>query len=325
VLGPLSGVTNGSFSIPTTGVASTNGYYQVLLAALDGGGHGATNSVSIFPAPASVSPAWASFYPFDSSGQDSSNLFNGTLQGGAAIQTDPQQGNVLNLSGSSQYVNLPAGAGSAQTISGWLKWRGGGAWQRVFDFGRDTQHWFFLTPRDNFGTMQCAITTDSPNYVRVIEAPVAYPANQWNRFAVVLDGRQGIFYLNGSAIAVNNSMNLLASDVAPLNCWLGRSEFVADPYLNAMIDAFALNSAALAPEAVLAGPVPPTLRATTSGSLINLSWPQWAGPMNLYAAMNLNPPTTWLLVTNVPTGASGQWTLSLPLSGSARFFRLQWP
>lgn len=325
VLGPLTGATNGTFNISTTGSASTNGYYQVLLAAVDGGGHGATNSVTIFPAPTSASSAWASFYPFDSGGQDSSNLFNGTLQGGATIQADSQQGNVLNLSGSSQYVNLPAGAGNAQTVSGWLKWRGGNAWQRIFDFGRDTQHWFFLTPRDNLGTMQCAITADSPNYVRVIEAPVAYPLSQWNRFAVVLDGRQGILYLNGSAIAVNNSVNLLPSDVAPVNCWFGRSEFVADPYLNGLIDSFALNSTALSSDAVFAGPVPPTLRASVTGGSINLSWPQWAGPINLYSTASLNPPSAWLVVTNVPTGASGQWNLSLPVTGSARFFRLQWP
>ena len=325
VLGPLTGVTNGSYNIPATGAASTNGYYQVLLAAVDGGGHGATNSVSIFPAPTSVSSAWASFYPFDSGGQDSSNLFNGTLQGGAAIQADAQQGSVLNLSGSSQYVSLPAGAGSAQTVSGWLKWRAGGAWQRIFDFGRDTQHWFFLTPRDNLSTMQCAVTADSPNYVRVIEAPIAFPANQWNRFAVVLDGRQGILYLNGSAIAVNNSVNLLPSDVVPLNCWYGRSEFVADPYLNGWLDSFALNSVALSPEAVMAGPVPPTLRANIAGSSITILWPQWAGPMNLYSTPSLNPPATWAVVTNVPAAAGGQWNLSLPLSGSARFFRLQWP
>jgi len=206
-----------------------------------------------------------------------------------------------------------------------LKWRGGGAWQRIFDFGRDTQHWFFLTPRDNLGTMQCAITTDSPNYVRVIEAPLAYPTSQWNRFAVVLDGRQGILYLNGNAIAVNNSVNLLPSDVAPLNCWFGKSEFAADPYLNGMLDSFALNSAALAPEAIVASPVTPTLRATMAGASINLSWPQWSGPMNLYSTASLNPPAPWLVVTNVPTAASGQWTLSLLSTGPGRFFRLQWP
>jgi arabinan endo-1,5-alpha-L-arabinosidase len=325
VLGPLTGQTNGSFNIPGTGSASTNGYYQVLLSALDGGGHRATNSVSIFPAPTSSSSAWASFYPFDSGAQDSSNIFNGTLLGGASIQTDSQQGAVLNLSGSSQYVNLPAGAGNAQTISGLFKWRGGGAWQRIFDFSRDTQHWLFLTPRDNLGTMQCAITADSPNYVRVVEAPVAFPLNQWNRFAVVLDGRQGILYLNGSAIAVNNSVNLLPSDVAPLNCWFGKSEFSADPYLNGMLDSFALNSAALAPEGIMMGPIAPTLRATMAGTSISLSWPQWSGPMNLYSTASLNPPASWQAVTNLPVGASGQWSLSLPVTGSARFFRLQWP
>jgi hypothetical protein len=92
-----------------------------------------------------------------------------------------------------------------------------------------------------------------------------------------------------------------------------------------MLDSFALNSAALAPEGIMMGPIAPTLRATMAGTSISLSWPQWSGPMNLYSTASLNPPASWQAVTNLPVGASGQWSLSLPVTGSARFFRLQWP
>src|SRR5262249_27785185 len=143
VLGPLSGVTTGTFNIASTGAAATNGYYEVLLAATDSVDRKATNSVRIY----SVPPAsdWTSFYPFDNGAQDASNRFNGALNGGASIQSDAARGNVLNLSGSSQYVRLPAGASAEQSIAGWVKWRGGNAWQRVFDFGNNTLQWFFLT------------------------------------------------------------------------------------------------------------------------------------------------------------------------------------
>ena len=73
----------------------------------------------IFPAAAlTVNSNWVSYFPFTSSAQDVSNIFNGTLTGGAAIQSDATRGNVLNLSGANQYVSLPAGIGAAPAVSG---------------------------------------------------------------------------------------------------------------------------------------------------------------------------------------------------------------
>src|SRR5262249_11025147 len=136
---------SGNYTIPLSGAAATNGYYQFLLSAVDSVGRAATNLVAIFPAGAASPTNLGSFYPFTTGAPDASNLFNGTLVGGASIQTDPARGKVLNLSGSSQYVSLPAGAANAQTISGWVYWRGGSAWQRTFDFGQNNTRWFFFT------------------------------------------------------------------------------------------------------------------------------------------------------------------------------------
>lgn len=266
VLGPLNGVSNGSFNIPATGTAATNGFYQILLSAVDTAGRTATNSASIFPAP--TVPGWASFYPFTSGAQDASNNFNGTFKNGASIVSDPVRGNVLNLvSPSSQYVSLPAGAGAAQTISGWIKWNGGNSWQRIFDFGNSTSQFFFLTPSDASNLPQCGITPSASVYVQTIESPVTFPTSQWLHFAVVMDGRQGILCLNGNAVAVNNSVNLLPSDIGSTNCYFGRSEFPADPYFNGRLSALRLNSSALsllqiiAPQPVITQPVEGSLFA----------------------------------------------------------------
>ncbi len=256
VYGPASGLTSGSFTIPASGLPATNGFYQVQLAAVDILGRAATSSVSIYPQPATLSPGWSSFYPFTSGAQDASNSFNGTLENGASIVNDSVRGNVLNLLPlTSEYVNLPAGAGSAETVSGWLKWEGGNAWQRVFDFGQSTSDFFFLTAADNTGYPQCAITADAAIYNQVIESPVIIPANQWIPFAVVMNGREGILYLNGTAVAVNNSVNLLPSDLAPTKVNLGKSEFSADPYFNGRLSDVRLNSAAV-PMAQLLAPLP---------------------------------------------------------------------
>jgi Glycosyl hydrolases family 43/Concanavalin A-like lectin/glucanases superfamily len=265
VSGPLSGIANGTFTIPANGAPATNGFYQIVLVAMDSADRSATNSVSIFPSAITPPPSWASFYPFTTSAQDASNLYNGTLQGGASVENSPPHGNVLNLSGSGQYVSLPAGAGSAQTVSGWVKWGGGSEWQRIFDFGQNDLDYFFLTPADSSGLVQCAITTDIPVYNQIIESPSAFPVNQWTYVSVVMDGREGILYLNGQAVAVNNSVNLLPSDIGATRCYLGKSQYTSDPYFSGMMDSVALNSSPL-PLAQLIAPLP-TMTLPTNGAL----------------------------------------------------------
>lgn len=325
VLGPLSGVSSGTFTVPASGAASTNGCYQFLLMATDTAGRKATNFVTVFPASVAGANDWSAFYPFTTGAQDANHTLDGTLQGGASIQNDPTRGNVLNLSGAGQYVSLPAGAGNAQTVSGWVNWHGGSAWQRIFDFGPDSRRWFFFTPLDSSGLAQCAITTDISTYNRVLESPAPFPQNQWTHFAVVMDGRQGILYLNGNAVAVNNSVNLLPSDIAALNCYFGKSQYAADPCLNGELDSLALDSFPLSAEELLPGYFEGTLTATNNGGQLILSWPQTAAAMKLYASPSLMPSAAWTLVTNQPVNLSGVLRLALPMTNRSQFYRLQWP
>lgn len=253
----LTGVTNGTFFIPASGSSASNGFYHVQLVAADSTARKSTNYADIFPAASAASNNWASYYPFTANASDASNYFNGTLNGGASIQSDATRGSVLNLSGASQYVSLPAGLGAARTFGGWVKWRGGNMWQRIFDFGQDTQHFFFLSPYTSDTNLQCAITAQASNYTQVIEAP-EFPLNTWTHVAVTLDGRQGILYLNGQAVAVNNSVNLLPSDLGASKNYFGKSQFPADPYFNGELDSVKINSQTLSPAQIFA----PTLSIT---------------------------------------------------------------
>ena len=266
ILGPLGGITNGTFGIPASGPAASNGFYQVLLSAVDTAGRAASNTVSIYPAAASAPANWASYYPFASGAQDASNIYNGTLKNGASIVNDPVRGKVVNLLPlSAQYVNLPAGAGVAQTVSGWVKWSGGSSWQRIFDFGVNPNQFYYLTTSDNSNLLQCAITSDLSVYNQIIESPTPLPMNTWTHVAVVMDGREGILYVNGNAVAVNNSVNLLPSDIGSTNCNLGKSQFPADPYFNGRLSAMRLNSLPLSLAQIIA-PLP-AISAPTNGSL----------------------------------------------------------
>jgi len=90
-----------------------------------------------------------------------------------------------------------------------------------------------------------------------------------------LNGLEGTLFLNGQPVAVNNSVNLLPSDIAPFTCYLGRSHYPADPYFNGRLDSFRLNSRALslfeilAPTAVIVQPSAGTL--FTGGANISFS------------------------------------------------------
>jgi arabinan endo-1,5-alpha-L-arabinosidase len=213
---------------------------------------------------APAGPMNGSFHAFTASAADSSNLWNGTLVGGASLQTDAVRGRVLNLAGTGQYASLPPGAGIAQTVSAWVKWRGGAPWQRIFDFGQDTDRWFFLTPQDGDGKLQCAISTGPSSYPHVLQASAALPTNVWTHVAVTMDGQQGILYVDGQAVAVNPSVNLLPSDVGATRCYLGKSQFPADATFAGQMDSVRLDTRALALEEILA-PVP-VIREPAAGT-----------------------------------------------------------
>ena len=144
-------------------------------------------------------------------------------------------------------------------------------WQRIFDFGLDTQHFFFLSPYTSDTNMQVAITAQASAYTQVIEAP-ELPTNTWTHVAVTLDGRQGILYLNGQAVAVNNSVNLLPSDLGATKNYFGKSQFAADPYFNGELDSVKINAQTLSPAQMFA----PTLTITQPAL-----GTQYAGGLNL--------------------------------------------
>lgn len=259
VFGPLNGVTNGIYAVPAD---ATNGIYLISLTATNLAGRTQTDTVRL--SRVAPPPEWGSFYPFTSNALDASNRFHGTLQSGASIVSDATRANVVNLGGSSQYVNLAAGAGALNTWSGWVKWNGGNAWQRIFDFGVDTSRWLFLTPKDGSGFMQCAITTDNARYNRVLQTQMVFPVNEWLHLAVMFDGKQGVLYTNGQPAVVHNSVNLLPSDIGVTRAWLGRSQFPADAYFNGRLDSVRLNSRALTLSEITAPT--PVITAPTAGA-----------------------------------------------------------
>jgi Glycosyl hydrolases family 43/Concanavalin A-like lectin/glucanases superfamily len=195
---------------------------------------------------------WSAFYPFNANAREHRGIYNGTLASKAAITNDTSLGNVLNLDGLSNYVVLPDPMANCSTVATWVKWNGGAAWQRIFDFGTDTTNYFFLTPMANTGKMRFAITTSGPNGEQQLNAPAALPIGSWCHVAVTLDGTNGLLYLDGVPIATNTitirpwqtGWESAQDGVAEINA-IGKSKFSADPFFGGRIDSFRVFGRAL--------------------------------------------------------------------------------
>jgi len=193
----------------------------------------------------SLTNDWSAFYPFNRDAHEHLGLYNSTLMNGIFITNDPGLGGVLNLNGATNYVVLADPVANCSTIAAWVKWNGGAAWQRVFDFGTDTTNYFFLTPKASTGIMRFAITTTSNGGEQQINAASALPIGSWCHVAVTLDGTTGLLYLNGHPIATNSSLTIRPWQILAKNNYVSKSQWPADPLFNGEIGSFRVFGRAL--------------------------------------------------------------------------------
>ena len=187
---------------------------------------------------------WSAFYPLNTDAREHLGLYNGTLQNQPAMTNEPFRGIVLNFDGVTNYVSLPLSVANASTFAAWVKWRGGGDWQRIFDFGTGTSGYFFLTPRAFGGSMRFAITTNGNTAEQQINAPSALPTNSWVHVAVTLEGTNGVLYLDGKPLATNSAMTLRPWQILARNNYIGKSQW-PDPLFAGEISSFRIFGRAL--------------------------------------------------------------------------------
>jgi len=249
--GPYTTVASGISGTLTYTDTPASGTWHYVVSANTASGESA-NSIEVVAVTAIQLHTYLTFD--ESSGASaadaSGNVHTGALVGGAS-RTTGKSGNAVLLDGSSGYVSLPNDIVedvSDFTVAAWV-YRNSSAtkqWERIFDFGTGAGRYMMLTPDSSAGVVRFAITVNGYHNERSVTGTAPLPSGQWTHVAVTLSGTTLTLYVNGSQVGQATGAAFTPWRLGPTaQNWIGRSQFVADPYFNGAIDEFRIYRGAL--------------------------------------------------------------------------------
>lgn len=174
-------------------------------------------------------------FGFEGDAADGSGFGNNAVPVGRPAYQAGRSGQALRLDGATGHVLLPPelASGTSFSFAAWVNWDGGANWQRIFDFGRDTTRYMFLTPGSGSGTLRFAIRNNGAE--QIVQTGTALPSGQWAHVAVTLGGGTARIYVNG-VLSASGAITITPAQLgADLN-YLGKSQFAADPRFAGLLD-----------------------------------------------------------------------------------------
>jgi hypothetical protein len=157
------------------------------------------------------------------------------------------------LTTGTKYLQLPyeVAASNELTITMWVKWGTSSNWQRIFDFGNDTEHYMFLTPANSYtNVMRFAIKNGGDE--QTLDCKQKLTLSTWKHVAVVIGKDKTAIYIDGVEAASSTGITIRPSDIHPVLNYIGRSQFTADPYFRGAIDDLRIYNYALSADEVSA-------------------------------------------------------------------------
>jgi hypothetical protein len=182
----------------------------------------------------------------------------GEIRGGAALDDSGE----LTLDGEDDYVDLPNGilSGLSEvTVVVWIRYLGGAAYTRIFDFGvgRDGEDpapglatvgrtYLAATPMTGFVPRYLAALVTNEGSAGQIAAVTDYRLDDGlHMVAVAVSTSTLELFVDGAVIAREpNSVEL--SSIEDVTNWLGRSQYDQDPHLDAIYAGVQIFDRALA-------------------------------------------------------------------------------
>ncbi len=179
------------------------------------------------------------------------NMFDPVTSSMATYTNQHKSGEkALAMTSGTQFLQLPYQLGNMweMTICTWVNMRSSSNWQRIFDFGNDTEHYMFLTP-NNGSEMRFVMKNGGDEEILSVAKLGVYT---WAHIAVTISDEAVTLYLDGKEVAKSTTMTIRPSDIKPVCNYIGRSQYDSDPMLKAYLDDFRIYNYALSADEVLA-------------------------------------------------------------------------
>jgi hypothetical protein len=202
---------------------------------------GATDAETCEPPPA------ARHYTFDGVGTDVPDVRGGPpgrVLGGAALDGS----GVLRIDGVDDYVDLPNGilAGLGEvTVALWVRRLGGPAYTRLFDFGSSSlgedpgadhyvgKTYLAATPSTGFVPSGLAVLMSQTGSVGETVAASDVDLDKEMHLVVVVVANETLSLFHDGRLLTRIPRAVPLSAIVDHNAWLGRSQYSADPHLEA--------------------------------------------------------------------------------------------
>jgi hypothetical protein len=314
-------------------------------------GLSATQSVQVVDVPTAL----VHRYSFnDGTANDSVGSANGTLVGNATISGGQLVlSNTTSVAPATNYLQLPAGIltnsvngtsnDPAVTVEAWATIKAGQyTWANLFDFGnRDT------SGQSEYDIHVCVHASDNSTIAGISDSDNANVDYQYIDLGSgsSLDGSTNVhitavfnppagymaIYLNGVLAGADYNVTIPMSGVQAVRNIIGADNW-PDPGMQGTIDEFRIYNGALTANEIAAtqvlGPnqllsaASPAISASAAGGNLTLSWPVASADYTVLTTTNL-AAGNWMAAVVTPQIVGGQWQVILPITGNARFYRLQ--
>lgn len=165
------------------------------------------------------------------------NLNHSSIYGNSSYVAGKVGSNAILLSGTNNYIQLPATVANHNeiTIATWVYWLGSSSWQRIFDVGNGESENMYLTPKSGIGFLRFGIKNNGTE--QGLNA-TALPLRMWTHIAITMGATEVKMYVNGNVVAQSTSITISPNDFKPVLNYIGRSQYASDPLFSGYIDDF---------------------------------------------------------------------------------------